>query len=121
MTRRYGRAATRTAAGCGGATKISTFVAGLRTSGLAAPLVVDRAMNGDIFRAYVEQILAPTLGRVFHAAIGAKIDRQAAPYREHPQHCNQRDCRHAKAADGKGFQQEQMLRAILPIVCEGEA
>jgi transposase len=34
----------------------------LRTTGLTAPLVVDGAMNGDIFRAYVEQVLAPTLG-----------------------------------------------------------
>lgn len=41
--------------------KTSTFVAGLRTSGLTAPLVVDGAMNGEIFLAYVEQILVPTL------------------------------------------------------------
>lgn len=41
--------------------KTSTFVAGLRTSGLAAPLVLDGAMNGEAFLAYVEQILAPTL------------------------------------------------------------
>lgn len=37
------------------------FVAVLRASGIAAPPVVDGAMNGDIFRAYVEQMLAPTL------------------------------------------------------------
>jgi transposase len=42
--------------------KTSTFVAGLRLSGLTAPLVIDGAMNGEIFLAYVEQILAPTLG-----------------------------------------------------------
>jgi transposase len=41
--------------------KTSTFVAGLRTSGLTAPLVLDGAMNGEAFLAYVEQILAPTL------------------------------------------------------------
>src|SRR6202035_3319715 len=41
--------------------KTSTFVAALRTTGLSAPLVLDGAMNGDAFRAYVEQILAPTL------------------------------------------------------------
>ena len=41
--------------------KTSTFVAGLRVSGLTAPLVIDGAMNGETFRAYVEQILAPTL------------------------------------------------------------
>jgi transposase len=41
--------------------KTTTFVAALRTTGLAAPLVLDGAMNGEAFRAYVEQILAPTL------------------------------------------------------------
>jgi transposase len=41
--------------------KTSTFVAALRTSGLTAPLIVDGAMNGEVFRAYVEQILAPML------------------------------------------------------------
>jgi transposase len=41
--------------------KTSTFVAALRTSGLTAPLVLDGAMNGEAFRAYVEQFLAPTL------------------------------------------------------------
>jgi transposase len=41
--------------------RTSTFVAGLRTTGLGAPLVLDGAMNGDAFRAYSEQILAPTL------------------------------------------------------------
>jgi transposase len=41
--------------------RTSTFVAGLRMTGLSAPLVLDGAMNGDAFRAYVEQILVPTL------------------------------------------------------------
>jgi transposase len=41
--------------------RTSTFVAGLRMTGLTAPLVLDGAMNGDAFRAYVDQILAPTL------------------------------------------------------------
>lgn len=41
--------------------KTSTFVAGLRLTGLTAPLVLDGAMNGAAFLAYVEQILAPTL------------------------------------------------------------
>ena len=64
MTRRYGRAprGQRLVAPVPhGHWKTSTFVAGLRTSGLTAPLVVDGAMNGDVFRAYVEQVLAPTL------------------------------------------------------------
>lgn len=41
--------------------KITTFVAGLRQDGLTAPFVIDRPMNGAIFRAYVERCLAPSL------------------------------------------------------------
>jgi transposase len=64
LTRRHGRAPRGqrlVAAVPYGHWKTSTFVAGLRVSGLTAPLVVDGAMNGDVFRAYVEQVLAPTL------------------------------------------------------------
>ena len=38
-----------------------TFVAGLRADGLVAPFVVEGAMSGALFRAYVEQILAANL------------------------------------------------------------
>ena len=41
--------------------KITTFVAGLRSSGIIAPLVLDGPMTGEVFRAYVEQMLAPAL------------------------------------------------------------
>ncbi len=41
--------------------KTTTFVAGLRESGIVAPLVIDAPMNGVIFKAYVEQMLVPTL------------------------------------------------------------
>lgn len=41
--------------------KTSTFVAGLRHDRIVAPLMLDGAMNGDAFLAYVEQFLAPTL------------------------------------------------------------
>ena len=41
----------------------TTFVAGLRESGIVAPLVVDGSMRGEIFRAYVEQMLAPVLSK----------------------------------------------------------
>ena len=41
--------------------KTTTFVAGLRTTGLTAPMVLDGAMNGAAFKAYVEQVLVPTL------------------------------------------------------------
>lgn len=41
--------------------KTTTFVAGFRSSGFIAPLVVDGPMNGDVFLAYIEQQLVPTL------------------------------------------------------------
>lgn len=41
--------------------KTTTFVAGLRQSWVVAPLVLDSPMNGEVFRAHVEQMLAPTL------------------------------------------------------------
>jgi transposase len=41
--------------------KTTTFVAGLRLSGLSAPMVLDGAMNGAAFKAYTEQVLAPSL------------------------------------------------------------
>ena len=41
--------------------KTTTLVAGLRGSGIIAPFVLDGAMNGEVFRAYVEQMLAPSL------------------------------------------------------------
>ena len=41
--------------------KTSTFVAGLRHDGITAPFVIDRPINGLIFRTYVERVLAPTL------------------------------------------------------------
>ena len=41
--------------------KTTTFVAGLRTTGLTAPMVLDGAMNGAAFKAYVEQVLVPSL------------------------------------------------------------
>ncbi|MFD2406923.1 IS630 family transposase [Azorhizophilus paspali] len=41
--------------------KTTTFTAGLRMDGLTAPLVLDGAMNGPAFLAYVEQVLVPEL------------------------------------------------------------
>ena len=41
--------------------KTTTFVAGLRASGIIAPFVLDGPMTGDAFRLYVEQVLAPAL------------------------------------------------------------
>jgi transposase len=39
----------------------STFIAGLRQDGLVAPCVFNGAVNGELFLAYVEQVLVPTL------------------------------------------------------------
>jgi transposase len=41
--------------------KTTTFVAALRSDGVTAPTVVDGAMNGVTFLAYVRQQLVPTL------------------------------------------------------------
>lgn len=41
--------------------RTTTFVAALRCDAITAPFVVDRPMNGVIFRAYVGELLVPTL------------------------------------------------------------
>ena len=41
--------------------KTTTFIGALRTTGLTAPMVIDGAMNGDVFLAYLQQQLIPTL------------------------------------------------------------
>ena len=64
MTRRYGRGARGERLECKvphGHWKTSTFVAALRHNRVTAPLLLDGPMSGQSFRAYVEQILAPTL------------------------------------------------------------
>ena len=41
--------------------KATTFVGGLTARGFVAPYVTDGAMNGAIFKAWIEQMLAPEL------------------------------------------------------------
>jgi transposase len=41
--------------------KTTTFTAGLRLGGLAAPMVLDGPMDGEAFLAYVREILVPEL------------------------------------------------------------
>lgn len=41
--------------------KTTTFVAGLRNRGMVAPMVLDGPINGELFEAYVEQVLVPDL------------------------------------------------------------
>lgn len=66
MTRRYGRCPSNerlVASVPHGHWKTTTFVAGLRQSGIVAPLVLDGPMTGAAFRAYVEQMLVPVLDK----------------------------------------------------------
>jgi len=49
MARRYGH------------WKTTTFVAGLRLSGMVAPFVLDGPINRNAFEAYVEKVLLPEL------------------------------------------------------------
>ena len=41
----------------------TTFVGALRATGITAPMVLDGAMDGAAFEAYVKEILAPTLSQ----------------------------------------------------------
>ena len=41
--------------------RTTTFVAGLRLSGIDAPMVIDGPINGGSFLAYTRQVLAPAL------------------------------------------------------------
>ena len=64
MTRLRGRArrgARLVASVPHGHWKTTTFLAGLRHNRIVAPIVIDGAVDGQLFRAWVEQSLAPTL------------------------------------------------------------
>ena len=64
LARRYGRGASDqrlVAAVPHGHWRTTTFIAGLRQTGIIAPLVLDGPITGVAFCAYVEQCLAPAL------------------------------------------------------------
>ena len=64
MTRRYGwggRGERLVDAAPAGHWKTTTFVAGLRLTGMMAPMVLDGPMNRASFLAYVKQVLVPEL------------------------------------------------------------
>jgi transposase len=64
MARRYGRAPRGERAldaAPHGRWRTTTVVAALRADGVTAPLVLEGAINGPAFLAYVEQFLAPAL------------------------------------------------------------
>lgn len=98
MARLYGRAAKGVrckAAIPHGHWQTTTFTGALRVSGMTAPMVLDGPMNGAAFKAYVEQVLAPTLapGDIVvmdnlaahkHAAIREAIEAAGAELRYLP-------------------------------------
>ncbi|AHI24956.1 transposase [Komagataeibacter xylinus] len=64
MARRYGRAPRGQrlrSAVPHGHWKTTTFIAGLRLTGLVAPMVLDGPVNGRSFQIYVERVLVPDL------------------------------------------------------------
>jgi transposase len=64
MARRYGRAprGQRLRAGVPyGHWKTTTFVAGLRLTGMVAPLVLDGPINRNAFETYIAKVLVPEL------------------------------------------------------------
>ena len=64
MTRRYGRAPKGWrcfASAPLGHWETTTFVAALRHCRLTAPMLTDGPMDGEVFRAYVQHFLCPTL------------------------------------------------------------
>ncbi len=64
MARRYGRAPRGQRLRVGvphGHWKTTTFVAGLRASGLVAPFVLDGPINREAFETYVARVLVPEL------------------------------------------------------------
>lgn len=67
--------------------KTTTFTGALRLTGMTAPFVYDGAMNGNVFLAYVEQVLIPTLSEgdivvmdnlPAHKAVGVRNAIEAA-------------------------------------------
>lgn len=66
MTRSHGRCRKGERLRMGfphGHRKTTTLVAGLRMTGMVAPMVLDGPINGDWFEAYVAQVLVPELRR----------------------------------------------------------
>jgi transposase len=64
MTRSHGRCARGERLRMGfphGHRKTTTLVAGLRMTGMVAPMVLDGPINGEWFEAYVRQVLVPEL------------------------------------------------------------
>ena len=65
MTRRYGRCRRGERLRMSvphGHRKTTTFIAGLRNSGIVAPFVIDCPVNREVFETWVAKVLVPELG-----------------------------------------------------------
>lgn len=68
MARRYGRCPRGERLKVGiphGHWKTTTFVAGITSSGIIAPWVLDGPINRDAFEVYVEKVLPQAQGRTY--------------------------------------------------------
>ena len=62
--------------------KTTTLIAGLRLSGMVAPMVLDGPINGAWFEAYVAQILVPELRRGDVVIMDNLSSHKRAPVRQ---------------------------------------
>ncbi len=62
--------------------RTTTFVAGLRSTGLVAPMVLDGPMTSEAFQAYVGQVLAPALSHGDVVVLDNLAPHKAAGVRE---------------------------------------
>ncbi len=62
--------------------KTTTLIAGLRLSGMVAPMVLDGPINGEWFEAYVAQILVPELRRGDVVIMDNLSSHKRAPVRQ---------------------------------------
>lgn len=97
--------------------KTTTFTGALRLTGMTAPFVYDGAMNGNVFLAYIEQVLSPTLqpGDVVvvdnlpaHKTAGVRdaIERAGAKLMFLPPYGN------GRAARGRRADQRRLVRSL---------
>ncbi|MCO6415788.1 IS630 family transposase [Siccirubricoccus sp. KC 17139] len=61
LARTHGRAPRGERLRTAGHWKTTTLVAGLRNTSIVAPMVLDVPINGELFQAYVDQVLVPEL------------------------------------------------------------
>lgn len=65
--------------------KTTTFVGGLTKKGIVAPMLLDGPINGDSFKAYVEQVLAPVIKPGDLVVLDNLSSHKSAKVREAPE------------------------------------